>query len=94
MARSLMEGIDKGAAPAAKRGSKSGDGGKLLLAVALFLVAGAVFAWYQGWIFSGGPKGTQLSPEETAQQQKEFTEQQKATEQRLKTGQQKIGGTS
>jgi len=93
MAKSLMEGIEKGPAPSAKRASKGGDTGKLVFAVLLFLLAAGVFAWYQGWIFSS-PPAPQMSAQEQAQQQKDFAEQQKHTEQLIKSGTAKVGGSS
>jgi hypothetical protein len=92
MAKSLMEGMDIGPAPA-KGAAKGGDRGKLIFAVVLLLVALGVFAWSQGWILAGAGQGPQLSAEEKAQRQQEFTQQQKRSEEQVKKGTAKVGGS-
>jgi len=94
MARSLMDGIEKTpAAVPGKREGKGGDGGKLVFACALLLIAAGVFAWSQGWIL-GGDKMPKQSPEQAAQQKQEFEVQQKHMEEQIKSGKAKIGGSS
>ncbi len=95
MAKSLLEGMDTGIGSSrGKSAAKKNEGGKLVFAVALLVIAGVVVAWSQGWIFSSAPKAPVISPEEQAQQQKIIQEQQKNIEAKTKTGQVKLGGTS
>ena len=49
--------------------AKGGQGPKVAIAVALFLVAGGVIAWQMGWLGGGGDDG--LSDEERAAREAE-----------------------
>lgn len=93
MAKSLMEGMDTPAASKKSSGS-GGQGGKLVFAVVLFLIAGVVVAWSQGWIFASKPDAIVETPEQRAAQQKAFDEQQKHTQQQIQQGKAQIGGSS
>ena len=65
-------------------GAKKKEGGKLILAIALLVVAGVVIGWTQGWF--GGKKdlGNGLTPEENAAQDKAFQDAKKKTEETIK----------
>jgi hypothetical protein len=61
--------------------------------VALFVVAGLVVAYTQGWLFASKPVDVQ-TPQERAEQQKQYQEQQKHADEQIKKGTAVIGGSS
>lgn len=61
------------------KGGKSGDKGKLFLALGLFVVAGVVYLWLSGYI--GGPP---KSPPATAEEVASYEQQKKAVEEAQK----------
>ena len=72
-----MRGIGGRKPPA---GPGKSQGLKLALALALFVVAGVVFAWYQGWIFAAAEK----HPAPTAEEVKQHDEAIKRSEEIIK----------
>jgi hypothetical protein len=77
-----------GAAKSAK-GPKGNNAMKLGLAVALFVFAGLIFAWSQGWIFA---KPEEKPPPPTQQEIQEFKQQQQKLEEDVKKGAVTVGG--
>ena len=78
-------------APRSGSGSSSGSTGKLILAIALLVVAGLVVAWSQGWIF--GEKAPKADPAKQAQMQQQFEVQQKEAQKAVEQKKASVGGS-
>jgi hypothetical protein len=87
--KSLVDESGMGSIGAPKVAVKKNESGKLMLAVALFLIAGVVVAWTSG-IFTGEPKPVEtITPEQQQAQQV----QQQRTEETVKAKKGNTGGT-
>lgn len=77
-----------GSAKAAKSGGNK-QGIKLFAALGLFVVAGLIFAWSQGWIFA---KEEEKPPPPSAEELKQVEQQQKQIQEKIKSGAVQSGG--